>query len=148
MKIPGVSCGFFRLPKSSATKIITIQNPYSLLNRLFEIGSAEICHRENVGLLAYSPLAFGVLSGKYRNGKKPSNKSFSTFERLTRYSGKKSFEATELYAGLAHKAGLTLTELSLAFANDRSFVTSNIIGATTLSQLEENIATYRDKIIQ
>ena len=137
---------FLQASKSSATKIITVQNPYSLLNRLFEIGSAEICHRENIGLLAYSPLAFGVLSGKYRNGKTPSNSRLALFERLARYSGEKSFEATERYANLAHKVGLTLTELSLAFANDRSFVTSNIIGATTLSQLEENIATYQIKL--
>ena len=137
---------FLQASKSSATKIITVQNPYSLLNRLFEIGSAEICHRENIGLLAYSPLAFGVLSGKYRNGKIPSNSRLALFERLARYSGEKSFEATERYADLAHKVGLTLTELSLAFANDRSFVTSNIIGATTLSQLEENIATYQIKL--
>jgi aryl-alcohol dehydrogenase-like predicted oxidoreductase len=111
-----------------------------------EIMLHEICHRENIGLLAYSPLAFGVLSGKYRNGKVPSNSRLALFERLARYSGEKSFEATERYADLAHKVGLTLTELSLAFANDRSFVTSNIIGATTLSQLEENIATYQIKL--
>ena len=134
---------FLRASKSSATKMITVQNPYSLLNRLFEIGSAEICHRENIGLLAYSPLAFGVLSGKYRNGKMPLKSRLALFERLARYSGKKSFEATERYYELANQVGLTLTELSLAFVNDRSFVTSNIIGATTINQLKENIETYK-----
>ena len=132
--------------------MITVQNPYSLLNRLFEVGSAEICHREKVGLLPYSPLAFGVLSGKYRHGKMPPNSRLALFERLVRYSGKNSFEATERYAKLAEEVGLSLTELSLAFVNDRSFVTSNIIGATTIKQLKENIATYKvrlsDEIIQ
>ena len=137
---------FLRASKSSATKMITVQNPYSLLNRLFEIGSAEICHRENIGLLAYSPLAFGVLSGKYRNGKMPTKSRLALFERLARYSGKKSFEATERYYELANQVGLTLTELSLAFVNDRSFVTSNIIGATTINQLKENIETYKVRL--
>ena len=76
----------------------------------------------------------------------PPNSRLALFERLARYSGKKSFEATERYADLAEQVGLSLTELSLAFANDRSFVTSNIIGATTLAQLEENIATYQVKL--
>ena len=137
---------FLRASKSSATKMITVQNPYSLLNRLFEIGSSEICHRENIGLLAYSPLAFGVLSGKYRNGKMPPKSRLALFERLARYSGKKSFEATERYYELANQGGLTLTELSLAFVNDRSFVTSNIIGATTINQLKENIETYKVRL--
>ena len=134
---------FLQASKSSATKMITVQNPYSLLNRLFEVGSAEICHRENVGLLAYSPLAFGVLSGKYRKGQKHPKSRLHLFPRMKRYSGKKSFEATERYAALADELGLTLTQLSLAFANDRTFVTSNIIGATTLEQLKENIDTYQ-----
>ncbi|MAV80338.1 MAG: aldo/keto reductase [Flavobacteriaceae bacterium] len=137
---------FLKASKSPLTKMITIQNPYSLLNRLFEVGSAEICHRENLGLLPYSPLAFGVLSGKYRHGKIPPNSRLALFERLTRYSGKNSFEATERYAKLADEVGLSLTELSLAFVNDRSFVTSNIIGATTIEQLKENIATCRVRL--
>jgi len=137
---------FLQATKSPATKIITVQNPYSLLNRLFEVGSAEICHRENIGLLPYSPLAFGVLSGKYRNGRMPDNSRLSLFKGLARYSGEKSFEATERYAALAEEVGLSLTELSLAFVNDRSFVTSNIIGATTMEQLKENIATHQVKL--
>ena len=137
---------FLQASKSLSTKVITVQNPYSLLNRLFEVGSAEICHRENVGLLPYSPLAFGVLSGKYRHGKIPPNSRLALFERLVRYSGKNSFIATERYAILAEELGLSLTELSLAFVNDRSFVTSNIIGATTMEQLKENIATYKVRL--
>jgi aryl-alcohol dehydrogenase-like predicted oxidoreductase len=137
---------FLQASKSPNTKMITVQNPYSLLNRLFEIGSSEICHRENIGLLAYSPLGFGVLSGKYRNGKIPPNSRLALFERLARYSGKNSFQATDRYAELAEEVGLSLTDLSLAFVNDRSFVTSNIIGATTMDQLKENIATYQVKL--
>jgi len=137
---------FLQAAKSPATKMITVQNPYSLLNRLFEVGSAEICHRENIGLLPYSPLAFGVLSGKYRNGRMPDNSRLALFKGLARYSGEKSFEATERYAALAEEVGLSLTELSLAFVNDRSFVTSNIIGATTMEQLKENIATHQVKL--
>jgi aryl-alcohol dehydrogenase-like predicted oxidoreductase len=137
---------FLQAAKTPATKIITVQNPYSLLNRLFEGGSAEICHRENIGLLPYSPLGFGVLSGKYRYGKLPPNSRLALFERLARYSGKTSFEATERYAQLAEEVGLSLTDLSLAFVNDRSFVTSNIIGATTLEQLKENIASHRVRL--
>src|SRR6056300_196395 len=92
---------FLQAAKTPATKIITVQNPYSLLNRLFEGGSAEICHRENIGLLPYSPLGFGVLSGKYRNGRMPDNSRLALFKGLARYSGEKSFEATERYATLA-----------------------------------------------
>lgn len=137
---------FLQAAKSPATKMITVQNPYSLLNRLFEVGSAEICHRENIGLLPYSPLAFGVLSGKYRNGRMPANSRLALFKGLARYSGEISFEATERYATLAEEVGLSLTELSLAFVNDRSFVTSNIIGATTMEQLKENIASHQVKL--
>ena len=137
---------FLRASQSPATKMITVQNPYSLLNRLFEVGSAEICHRENIGLLAYSPLAFGVLSGKYRNGQMPANSRLALFERLARYSGENSFKATDLYFEIASDHGLSLTELSLAFVNDRSFVTSNIIGATTIEQLKENISTHKVKL--
>jgi aryl-alcohol dehydrogenase-like predicted oxidoreductase len=119
----------------------TIQNPYSLLNRTFEVGNAEVAHREQLGLLAYSPLAFGVLSGKYRNGKLPENSRLKLFPRMARYSSEESREATEAYAAIAAKHGLSLTQLSLAFVTDRPFVTSNIIGATTMEQLRENIAT-------
>ena len=119
----------------------TIQNPYSLLNRTFEVGNAEVSHREHLGLLAYSPLAFGVLSGKYRDGKLPEKSRLKLFPRMARYSSKEATAATEAYATIAAKHNLTLTQLSLAFVTDRPFVTSNIIGAATMEQLAENIAT-------
>ncbi|WP_281227206.1 NADP(H)-dependent aldo-keto reductase [Flavobacterium aquiphilum] len=122
-------------------RIKTIQNPYSLLNRLFENASAEVCFRENVGLLAYSPLAFGVLSGKYLSGEKQPNTRLSLFPQYSRYSSAKSTEATKLYQEVAHKHDLTLTQLAQAFVLQQLFVTSSIIGATTMEQLKENIDT-------
>ena len=130
---------FLELSKKSLPKMITIQNPYSLLNRLFEIGNAEICLRENTGLLAYSPLGFGVLSGKYLDGKLPEDSRLKLFPNLKRFAGKQSMNATELYREIANKHGISLTHMSLAFVNSRPFVTSNIIGASKLIQLKENI---------
>ncbi|OOG63032.1 aldo/keto reductase [Flavobacterium sp. A45] len=123
------------------TRIKTIQNPYSLLNRLFENASAEVCLRENVGLLAYSPLAFGVLSGKFLTGESHPNARLSLFPQYARYSSANCTEATKLYQEIAHQHGLTLTEMALAFVQQQRFVTSSIIGATTMEQLKENIAT-------
>lgn len=122
-------------------KIKTIQNPYSLLNRLFENGSAEICIRENVGLLAYSPLAFGVLSGKYLSGEKLPNARIELFPQFARYNSQKCAEATQLYQEIAYKNGLTLAQMALAFVTQQAFLTSTIIGATTMEQLKENIAS-------
>jgi aryl-alcohol dehydrogenase-like predicted oxidoreductase len=122
-------------------RIKTIQNPYSLLNRLFEVGSSEVCVRENVGLLAYSPLAFGVLSGKFLSGESHPNARIKLFPQFARYNSAQCTEATRLYQEIARQHGLTLTELSLAFVEEQAFVTSTIIGATTLEQLKENIAT-------
>ena len=119
----------------------TIQNPYSLLNRKFEVGNAEVTHREQLGLLAYSPMAFGILSGKYRSGKLPENSRLQLFPRMARYNSEESLQATELYAAIADKHGLSLAQMSLAFVTDQPFVTSNIIGATTMVQLRENIAS-------
>jgi aryl-alcohol dehydrogenase-like predicted oxidoreductase len=122
-------------------RIKTIQNPYSLLNRLFENSSSEICIRENVGLLAYSPMAFGVLSGKFLKGESHPNSRLSLFPQFARYTSAQCAEATRLYQEIAIKNGLTLTELSLAFVTQQAFLTSTIIGATTMEQLKENIAT-------
>ena len=122
-------------------RIKTIQNPYSLLNRLFENASSEICIRENVGLLVYSPMAFGVLSGKFLLGESNPKSRLSLFPQFARYNSAQCAEATRLYQEIAHKNGLTLTELSLAFVTQQAFVTSTIIGATTMEQLKENIAT-------
>jgi aryl-alcohol dehydrogenase-like predicted oxidoreductase len=132
---------FLQSSSENRPRVRTIQNPYSLLNRTFEIGNAEVCHREEVGLLAYSPLAFGVLSGKYREGNLPLNSRLQLFPHYNRYSNANCQNAVEAYFQLAHENGLNLTEMALAFVNDRPFVTSNIIGATTLSQLEQNINT-------
>lgn len=133
---------FLRLAeREGLPKIETIQNPYSLLNRLYEVGLAEVSHREDVGLLAYSPLAMGLLTGKYRNGKIPEGSRMALFSRFTRYEGESIEAATEEYCRLAEEHGLTPAQMALAFVNSRSFVLSTIIGATSLDQLKENIAS-------
>lgn len=126
--------------------VASIQNPYSLLNRTFEIGLSEIAHRESVGLLAYSPLAFGVLSGKYLGGKRPEGARLTLFDRFSRYSNPEATRATEAYAALAAEHGLSLTAMALAYVTSRPFVTSNIIGATSMEQLKENIDTHDLKL--
>ncbi len=128
---------------SNLPRMITIQNAYSLLCREFETGLSEICHRESVGLLAYSPLGFGVLTGKYLGGKLPDKARLTLFPRFSRYSSPQADEATAYYLQLAEDHGLSLTALALAFVKSRSFVTSNIIGATNLEQLKENIDAYQ-----
>ncbi|MDI9246160.1 NADP(H)-dependent aldo-keto reductase [Marinobacter sp. CHS3-4] len=120
-------------------RIASIQNPYNLLNRTFEVGMAEMACRENVGLLAYSPLAFGVLSGKYLGGKRPEGARLSLYTRFARYTSERGVEATQAYVDLARQHGLSPVQLALAYVTSREFVTSNIIGATSLEQLEENI---------
>ena len=137
---------FLELSKNNLPKMITIQNPYSLLNRLFEVGNSEICIRENVGLLAYSPLGFGVLSGKYLNGELPDGSRLKLFPNLSRFAGIQSMKATEQYMKVAKKYKMSLTHLSLSFVNSRPFVTSNIIGASKLSQLKENIDSINIKL--
>ncbi len=124
-------------------KIISIQNPYSLLNRTFEIGNSEICHKENIGLLAYSPLGFGTLTGKYLGGNMPKNARLTLFPHYDRFSNKESKKAIQKYYDLAKENGMSLTTMALSFVNDRSFVTSNIIGATSIDQLKENIDSYK-----
>ena len=120
-------------------RMITIQNAYSLLNRVFEGDMAEISLRENIGLLAYSPMAFGVLSGKYVQGTASDNSRLKLFPRFSRYSSKKSTEATKKYLKIAQEHNLSLAQMALAFVSQQPFVTSNIIGATSLKQLKENI---------
>ena len=124
-------------------KIISIQNPYSLLNRTFEIGNSEVCHKENIGLLAYSPLGFGTLTGKYLGGNMPKNARLTLFPHYDRFSNKESKKAIQKYYDLAKENGMSLTTMALSFVNDRSFVTSNIIGATSIDQLKENIDSYK-----
>ncbi len=124
------------------SKFVSVQNPYSLLNRTYEIGMSEIAKYEGVGLLAYSPLAFGYLTGKFRNGARPANARVTLFSRFSRYSNPESEWATEQYAQLAERHGLTPTQLALAFIKQQFFVTSTIIGATNLDQLKENIQAF------
>ena len=119
-------------------RMITLQNSYSLVHRSFETGLSEVCLQENIGLLAYSPLAFGVLSGKYLDNK-PEGARVTLFPNFSRYSTPQTEKAVRAYLKIAEKYNMTLAELSLAFVNQLPFVTSNIIGATKMSQLKENI---------
>jgi aryl-alcohol dehydrogenase-like predicted oxidoreductase len=132
---------FLELSKSyNLPRVMSVQNPYNLLNRTYEIGLAEISIREQSGLLAYSPLASGVLTGKYRDNQKPKGSRLQLFpDYFPRYYKKLSFLAVEEYFKVAQKRKISLTQLSLAFVNQQPFVTSNIIGATTIKQLKENI---------
>jgi aryl-alcohol dehydrogenase-like predicted oxidoreductase len=127
--------------KHNLPRIVTIQNPFSLLNRLYEVGLSEIGMRENVGLLAYSPLGFSFLTGKHLNGIQPTSR-LGLFPQFTRYSNENCFKATKLYKELAESNGLTLTQMALAFVNQQDFTTATIIGATTMEQLQENIAAF------
>ncbi|GAL60872.1 aldo/keto reductase [Algibacter lectus] len=122
-------------------RMATIQNAYSLINRVFEGDMAEVSIRENLGLLAYSPMAFGVLSGKYIKGTEAKNSRLNLFPRFARYSSPQATEATKCYLKIAEDNNMSLAEMSLAFVNQRPFLTSNIIGATNLEQLKENINT-------
>ncbi|WP_053992701.1 aldo/keto reductase [Mangrovimonas sp. TPBH4] len=138
--------------KNSLPRMKTIQNAYSLLNRTFEGDLAEISMRENIGLLAYSPMAFGVLSGKYIKGTAADNARLKLFPRFSRYSSEQCTEATKRYLEIAEDNNMTLAQMSLAFVTQQPFVTSNIIGATNLEQLEENIGsihiTLNDDILK
>jgi len=127
--------------RKGAMKMVSVQNAYSLLNRRDEIALTEVLHKEKVGYLPYSPLAFGQLSGKYLNGATPKNTRVTLFPNYSRYHGKASFEATMRYSELAKKHGLSLAQMSLAFVRQQPFVTSTIIGATSIEQLSENIAS-------
>jgi aryl-alcohol dehydrogenase-like predicted oxidoreductase len=120
-------------------KIISIQNPYSLLNRIYEVGLAEISQHENIGLLAYSPLGFGQLTGKYINKTEENTRLGLYGDWFTRYSNENCINAVKEYSKIANKYNISLTHLALAFVNTRPFVASNIIGATTMKQLKENI---------
>jgi aryl-alcohol dehydrogenase-like predicted oxidoreductase len=122
-------------------RMITIQNAYSLINRVFEGDMAEVSLRENIGLLAYSPMAFGVLSGKYIKGIEEENARLKLFPRFARYSSEQSTEAAKQYLKIGEDNGMTLAQMSLAFVTQQPFVTSNIIGATNLEQLKENIGS-------
>lgn len=122
-------------------KPITIQNPYNLLNRSFEVGLAEVSIREDIGLLAYSPMAFGLLSGKYHNGSDVQNSRIKLFPKLPRYSSEAVYRIAEKYISIAKSYSLSPAQMSLAYVNTRPFLISSIIGATTIDQLKENISS-------
>jgi aryl-alcohol dehydrogenase-like predicted oxidoreductase len=140
------TCGI--ADKKLVNRPLSIQNPYNLLNRSFEVGLSEISLRENISLLAYSPLGFGRLTGKFQKKTDTPFDRINQFKNLARYNGDKSIEATQKYIKIAEQAGLTPTQLALAFVNDRPFVTSTIIGATTMDQLRENIDSINTSLTQ
>ncbi len=120
-------------------RAVSIQNPYSLLNRTFEIGLAEIAHREAVGLLAYSPLGFGVLSGKYLDKTASNQSRLNRWPDYNRYSNPQAVAATQAYVDIANRYNLSPSQMALAYVSSRPFLTSTIIGATTMAQLQSNI---------
>ena len=132
--------------EQGSPRIVSIQNPYNLLNRSYEVGLAEFSHREDVGLLAYSPLAFGVLSGKYLNDAKPKGTRLVLFDRFSRYTNPQANTATEAYVALAKENDLDPSQMALAYVNSRPFLTSNIIGATTMEQLKMDIESINIKL--
>lgn len=133
-------------------RVASVQNAYSLINRTYETGLAEMSIREHCGLLAYSPLAFGVLSGKYLGGARPDNARLTLFPYFDRYVRELAEKATGLYVNLARDHGLDPAQMALAYVNQRPFVTANIIGATTMEQLKANIASLdvnlNDEVLQ
>ncbi|QQG37614.1 MAG: NADP(H)-dependent aldo-keto reductase [Candidatus Kaiserbacteria bacterium] len=132
---------YVRLAKEkSLPRIVSIQNQYSLLNRTFEIGLSEMCLKEEIALLAYSPLSFGSLTGKYLDGARPPGARFTLWNRSSqRYNAPHSQKTIAKYVALAKDHGLDPAELSIAFVVSRPFVSSTIIGATSLDQLKTNI---------
>ena len=128
-------------------RMVSIQNVYSLVNRVFDIANSEVSIREKCGLLAYSPLAGGRLSGKYIGNKKPKNARYTLWpRRFSRHNTKRGEVAIESYFKIAKKYGISPSTFANAFVNDRPFVTSNIIGATSMSQLKENINSINVKL--
>ena len=131
---------YLELSKSkNLPRMMSVQNPYNLVNRTYEIGMSEISIREKCGLLVYYPLAAGGLSGKYRNGKMPKNSRMALFKGWERHLNPLAMKAYDEYFKLAKDFNLTMVQLAQSFVNSRPFVTSNIIGATTMDQLKENV---------
>ena len=124
--------------------MVSIQNPYKLLNRTFEIGLAEIAHREQVGLLAYSPLAFGALSGKYLQGNQPENARLTLYSRFVRYKKNHAENAIQSYVDLAQVNGLDPTQMALAYvssrhsAGTRGILAQNPWNSTAVQQTPSN----------
>ncbi|MHB2165498.1 aldo/keto reductase [Alsobacter sp. R-9] len=122
-------------------RVVSVQNAYNLLNRTYEVAMAEVSMREDVGLLAYSPLAQGYLTGKYLDGARPAGARTTLFNRGQRYEKPGAEEAIRKYVELARESGLDPAQMALAFVNGRPFVTANIIGATSMAQLETAIGS-------
>jgi aryl-alcohol dehydrogenase-like predicted oxidoreductase len=120
-------------------RVMSVQNPYSLVNRTYEVGMSEISIREKCGLLVYYPLAAGALSGKYRKGQMPKNSRMALFKGWERMINPLAMKAYDEYYKLAKDNNMTMVQLAQSFVNSRPFVTSNIIGATTMEQLKENV---------
>ena len=140
---------YLELSKSKKLpRMMSVQNPYSLVNRTYEIGMSEISIREKCGLLVYYPLAAGALSGKYRNGQMPKNSRMALFKGWERMINPLAMKAYDEYYKLAKESNLTMVQLAQAFVNSRPFVTSNIIGATTMDQLKENIESINIELTQ
>jgi len=129
-------------------RMMSVQNPYSLVNRTYEIGMSEISIREKCGLLVYYPLASGALSGKYRDGQMPKNARITLFKGWERMINPLAMKAYDEYFKLAKEANITMVQLAQAFVNSRPFVTSNIIGATTMDQLKENIGSINIELTE
>ena len=129
-------------------RMVSVQNPYSLVNRTYEIGMSEISIREKCGLLVYYPLASGALSGKYRDGQMPKNARITLFKGWERMINPLAMKAYDEYFKLAKEANITMVQLAQAFVNSRPFVTSNIIGATTMDQLKENIGSINIELTE
>jgi len=138
---------YFRLARQHGwPRPVSIQNPYNLLNRSFEVGLAEFAHRDRLSLLAYSPLAFGLLSGKYLEGARPADGRLTLFPRFGRYNGEHPERAVTEYVALARRHGLDPAQMALAYVQSRPFAASTIIGATTMEQLRSNLASARLKL--
>ncbi|OKH87603.1 NADP(H)-dependent aldo-keto reductase [Thalassospira sp. TSL5-1] len=128
--------------KNGWPRVVSVQNPYSLINRSYEVGLAECSIREDAGLLAYSPLGGGALSGKYLNGARPEGARSTLWpEYFGRYLKENGVKATEAYVKLAQDNGLDPCQMALAYVNSRPFLTANIIGATSMEHLKTNIGS-------
>ena len=136
---------FIQLSKEkNLPRMMSVQNPYSLLNRSYEVGLAEVSIREQIGCLSYSPLASGYLSGKYRNGVMPKGSRIERdYDFWGRYRKPQSENATEEYYKISKKYGIDMSQMSVKFCEIQDFMTSVIIGATTMEQLKTNIESVK-----
>lgn len=132
--------------QGAGPRVVSIQNCFHLLNRGFEVGLAEVAIREQCGLLAFSPMAMGTLSGKYLNGARPAGARMTLFPNFPRYMAPRAQEATAAYVALAKKHGLDPAQMALAWVTGRNFTTATIIGATSMDQLKSNVASAEIKL--